>query len=60
MTTTMRFDLKFFYELSKYKHPRMLHSKYFLPKKLALLPLSEQVKPSPNCKMIKLLTFLPL
>ena len=29
----------------------------FLPEKLALLSILKEVEPSPNCKMLKLLTF---
>ena len=59
MTTSTRFYLKFFCILSKNRHsPPLIASLYFFsPRKLALLSLSVEVKPSADRKMIKLLTF---
>ena len=51
-----RFDLKFFRVFSKNRYPRMLHSTFYSPAKLALLSLLKGVKPSAHRKMIKLLT----
>ena len=58
LTTSMRFDKKFYCVFSKNNiHSRKLHSTFDSPEKLALLFLLKEVKPSPNRKMIKLLTF---
>ena len=42
---------------SKNKHPDYFTALFHLAKKLALLPLLEEVKPSSHWKVIKLLTF---
>ena len=51
--------LNFFFCMifSKNIHPRKLHFSFLSPEKLAHLCLLKDFKPSPNCKMIKLLTF---
>ena len=56
-TTSTRFDLKFFRVLSKNRHPGILHCTFFSPEKLALLSFLKEVKTSPDCKILKLLTF---
>ena len=48
---------KVFSHILKKQTPQiMLHLYFFSPEKLALLPLLEEIKPSPNRKMIKLLS----
>ena len=56
-TTSTRFDLKFFHVFSKSRYPGNLPCTFDPPEKLALLSLLKKVKPSPDSKMIKLLTF---
>ena len=57
----MRFDLNFFRVFSKNRYPGKLHRTLESPEKLALLSLlysrGYEVKPSPDRKMIKLVTF---
>ena len=55
-TTSSRFDLKFF-PYSQNIDSRKASFYHFPPEKLALLPLVKEVTPSPDRKMIKLLTF---
>ena len=51
MTTSTKFELQFFRVFLK-------NSLYLFSREtLALLPLLEEVKPSPDCKTIKLRTF---
>ena len=58
MTTSTRFYLKFFAYCQKIDTPPLTSSLYFFsPRKLALLSLLMEVKPSADHKMIKLLTF---
>ena len=59
MTTSTRFYSKFFAYCQKMDTPPPLISSlyFFSPRKLALLSLLMEVKPSANHKMIKLLTF---
>ena len=57
LSTRTRFNLKFFRVFSKMLIPRKASLYFFLPEKLALLSLLKEVKPSPDPKMIKLLTF---
>ena len=53
-----RFDLKFFRVLSKKKiDTPEFFIVLFSAEKLALLSLLKEVEPSPDCKMLKLLTF---
>ena len=55
-TTSTRFDLKIFRVFSNYRHPRKaVHCTSFSPKKLALLSLLKELKPS-RPQMIKALT----
>ena len=54
MSTSTRFDLKFFRVLSKNTNSSLY---FFSPEKLALLSILKEVETSPNCKMLKLLTF---
>ena len=56
-TTSTRFDFKFFSRLLKMQTPRKASFCHFSLEKLALLPLVKEVTPSPDRKMIKLLTF---
>jgi len=50
---------QFFHIFSKNSHPRKLYCSFFFfsPKKVALLSLLKEVKPSPDGKIIKPLTF---
>jgi len=48
---------KVFRVLSKNIHPGILHCFFFSPDKLELLSLLKEVKTSPYCKMLNLLTF---
>ena len=57
---SMIFDLKFFRVLSKNRHPWNSSLYFFSQEKLALLSLFKEVQPSPDCKMLKLLTFANL
>ena len=57
MTTSTRFYLKFFAYCQKIDTPPDFFIVLFSPRKLALLSLLMEVKPSANHKMIKLLTF---
>ena len=57
MTTSSRFDLKFFSCILKLKTPRKASFFHFSQEKLRRLPLVIEVTPSPDHKMIKLLTF---
>ena len=45
------------YSNSKQRHPGKLHFTFFSPKKLVRLFILKEVKPSPDSKMIKRLTF---
>ena len=56
-TTSARFELKFFRVFSKYRPPRKALFYHFSLEKLALLSLVDEVRGSPDRKMIKLLTF---
>ena len=56
-STRTRFNLKFFRVFSKILIPREASLYFFPQEKLALLFLLKEVKPSPDAKMIKLLTF---
>ena len=53
----MRYNLKFLRVLPKKRQPGKLHFTFFSPKKLPRLFILKEVKPSPDSKMIKLLTF---
>ena len=53
----MRYNLKFLRVFLKKRHPGKLHFTLFSPKKLARLFILKEVKPSPESKMLKLLTF---
>ena len=55
--TSTRFDLKVFSRILKIQIPRKASFYHFSPEKLALLPLVKEVAPSPDRKMINLLTF---
>ena len=55
--TSIRFDLKFFRVFSEKRYPGKLHRTFDPPEKLALSSLLQEVKPYPDRKMIKLLTF---
>ena len=57
MTTSTRFNLKFFTRVLKRRHPGKLLFSLFSPKKSVRLIKQKDVKPSPDSKMIKLLTF---
>ena len=58
-STSTRFNLKFLRVFSKKKKPLRKASFYFFhQKKLVWLFILKQVKPSPDSKMIKLLTFI--
>ena len=57
MTTSTRFDLKFFCVLSENSHSRILHCTFFSPEKVALLLLLKEVKTSSDRKMLKLVIF---
>ena len=57
MTTSSRFDLKFFSGILKLKTPHKASFFHFSLEKLALLPLVKEVTSFPDRKMIKLLTF---
>ena len=46
-----------FARVLKKRHPGKLHFTLFSPKKLVRLFIVKEVKPSPDSKMIKLLTF---
>lgn len=60
MTTSKTFDLKLFSrEFSKNIHPGKLQFT-LSPERLSWLFLLWEVNPSPDCKLIKLLTFLTL
>ena len=60
MTTSKTFDLKLFSrEFSKNRHPGKLQFT-FSPERLSWLFLLWEVNPSPDCKLIKRLTFLIL
>ena len=52
-----RFELKFFHWFSKNWHPESFIVLFFFSKKLALLSLLKEVKPSPGRKIIKPPTF---
>ena len=52
-----RFDLKFFRVLSKKIDTPEFFIVLFSAEKFALLSLLKEVEPSPDCKMLKLLTF---
>ena len=55
-----RFEDKVFSHIFKKSHSRKLYVSFFFfftKKKLALLSLLKEVKPSPACKIIKPLTF---
>ena len=56
-STRTRFNLKFFRVFSKILISRKASLYFFPPEKLALLSLLKEVKPSPDPKMIKFLTF---
>ena len=58
MGTSTRFNLKFLHTFSKKKDtPKSFNLLKFLPKKLMWLFILKEVKPSPDSKMIELLTF---
>ena len=52
--TGTRFNLNVFSRILKNYSPLELHSTFFSPEKLARLFFLKEVKPSPDCKMIKL------
>ena len=56
-TMSTRFDLKFFSRIVKKMDTPEIFIILFSPEKLALLSLLKEVEPSPDCKMLKLLTF---
>ena len=57
MSTSTRFNLEVFARVLKKRHPGKPHFTLFSPKKLVRLFILKEVKPSPESKMIKLLTF---
>ena len=48
---------KDFSRIVKNWHPGILHCTFFPPEKIALLSLLNEVEPSPDCNMLKRLTF---
>ena len=60
-TTKMRFDIQLFVYSQKNRYPGKRHcSLFFLPEKLSRRFLLKEVKPSPDRKIIKLITFYSL
>ena len=60
-TTKMRFDIQLFVYSQKNRYPGKRHcSLFFLPEKLTRWFLLKEVKPSPDRKIIKLITFYSL
>ena len=55
--TSTRFNLKFLCVFSNKKTPGKPSFSFFSPKKLVRLFILREVKPSPDSKIIKLLTF---
>ena len=58
-STSTKFNLKFLLLFSK-KIPGKLHFTFFNQKKLVRLFILKEVKPSPDGKIVKLLTFVKL
>ena len=59
-STSTKFNLKFSLLFSKKKSPGKLHFTFFHQKKLVRLFILKEVKPSPDGKIVKRLTFVKL